>query len=604
MSSLADAVFSGMARAHRSGPLGRFGSQYLVDALGWFIGVVAAALLLTEFAVDRMNLSAVVVTGLVVAVAQFAVGWVLFLYRGRHPYGSFREVRALGVTVIVVTLVTGIPVFIAGGAWGIPPGTMIIALPLAVMVMLTGRYLKRVLVERNVRYAGEVEKALVYGAGYLGSSVVKRMLTDPESPFVPVGVLDDDPQKLSLWLDGVKVLGTLDDLQRVASSTGARALVVAIARAEAELLRRVSDAAQGTGLTIKVLPSLAEILEGKSRLRDLRDLSIDDVIGRHPVDTNIDAVSGYLAGRRVLVTGAGGSIGLELCRQIQRFGPAELIMLDRDESGLQAAQLAVFETGLLTGREVVLADIRDAEVIAEIFADRRPEVVLHAAALKHLPMLEQYPREAWKSNVIGTLNVLQAARRAGVGTFVNISTDKAVKPISALGHSKRLAEHLTVWYAEQFDGTYLSVRFGNVLGSRGSMVPTFASLIEGGSPLTVTHPDATRYFMTIVEACQLVMQAGGIGADGEVLILDMGEPVRILDVAQRMIEMSGRDVEIVFTGLRPGEKLHESLVGDDEETTKPVHPAISHARVAGFDPADLNVESWLRDVAASGSRET
>jgi FlaA1/EpsC-like NDP-sugar epimerase len=325
------------------------------------------------------------------------------------------------------------------------------------------------------------------------------------------------------------------------------------------------------------------------------------LIGPRDVGPEFEALGAQaIKGRRVLVTGAGGSIGSELCRQIMRFEPAELIAVDRDETALQQTQLAISGTGLLDTREVVLADIRDSDALLEIFLERRPEVVFHAAALKHLPMLEQYPAEAWKTNVVGTLNVLRAARLVDVETFVNVSTDKAANPSSVLGHSKRLAERLTAWFGAATGKGYVSVRFGNVLGSRGSVLPLFTALLEDGRPLTVTHPDATRYFMSIVEACQLVIQAGAFGRAGEVLVLDMGQPVRILDVARRMIEHSGRDVEIVFTGLRAGEKLHEELVGDGELAHHPVHPRVSHAVVPPLDPASADRE-WQGDVGETAT---
>ncbi|MGL4197153.1 MAG: UDP-N-acetylglucosamine 4,6-dehydratase family protein, partial [Allorhizobium sp.] len=346
---------------------------------------------------------------------------------------------------------------------------------------------------------------------------------------------------------------------------------------------------------------LAEVLAGRSGLADLRKLTISDIIGRHPVDTQVASIAGYLSGKRVAVTGAGGSIGSELCRQIAGFSPSEIIMLDRDETALQDVQLSIVGHGLLDTNDVVLVDIRDETSLTEIFEARRPEVVFHAAALKHLPLLEQYPEEAWKTNVLGTLNVLHAAMRVGVDTFINISTDKAANPTSILGRSKRFAEGLTAWAAQETGRPYVSVRFGNVLGSRGSMVPLFTAMIEAGGPLTVTHPDVTRYFMTIPEACQLVVQAGAIGAPGEVLILDMGEPVKILDVAQRMIEMSGRKVDIVFTGLRQGEKLHEDLVSDGEVDLRRQHPKIAHNAVPPVHPAQLDVTAWLNGVSATGN---
>jgi dTDP-glucose 4,6-dehydratase len=467
--------------------------------------------------------------------------------------------------------------------------------------MGSARYIKRLYVDRAVRPTDDARRVLIYGAGYLGGVIVRRMLTDTASNYVPVGLIDDDRAKRHFQVMGVPVLGRLSDLARIAQDTNATELFVSIAKVDSLRLRAIADIADPLGLTVKVLPVLAEILEGKTKLSDVRDVSIVDLIGRHPVDTKVESIAGYLLGKRILVTGAGGSIGSELCRQILTFAPAELIMLDRDETALQQVQLSISGHGLLDTKEVVLADIRDAEALQTIFQDRRPEVVFHAAALKHLPMLEQYPDEAWKTNVLGSLNVLQASMAVGVQTFVNISTDKAANPTSNLGHSKRAAERLTAWAANESGANYLSVRFGNVIGSRGSMLPVFESMIASGGPLRVTHPDVTRFFMTIPEACQLVVQAGGIGRPGEVLILDMGEPVRILDVAKRMIGRSGKDIQIVFTGLRPGEKLHEELIGFEESDDRPFHPKISHAHIPPIHPSRLDrstwIERWDKDVA-------
>jgi FlaA1/EpsC-like NDP-sugar epimerase len=312
---------------------------------------------------------------------------------------------------------------------------------------------------------------------------------------------------------------------------------------------------------------------------DIRDVSEADLLGRHEIETDIESIAGYLTGKRVLVTGAGGSIGSELCRQIYRFAPAELMMLDRDESALHAVQLSIEGRALLDNPNLLLLDIRDQDLLSRLFRDHRPEVVFHAAALKHLVLLENHPAEALKSNVWGTQSVLEAAAAAGVERFVNISTDKAADPISVLGYSKRIAERLTAHMATKAEGTYLSVRFGNVLGSRGSMLGSFQAQAEAGGPITVTDPDVTRYFMTVQEAVQLVIQAAAIGRDGEALVLDMGAPVRIADVAQRIAAQAHRPVNIVYTGLRPGEKLHEDLLGADEPDERPVHPLISHVNV-------------------------
>ncbi|WP_404851220.1 UDP-N-acetylglucosamine 4,6-dehydratase family protein [Dietzia kunjamensis] len=292
---------------------------------------------------------------------------------------------------------------------------------------------------------------------------------------------------------------------------------------------------------------------------------MNDLLGRKPAQLNLTEIAEYLRGKRILVTGAGGSIGSELCRQLSRFRPAELMMLDRDESGLHAVQLSINDQAMLDGDDTILASIRDRNTLFRVFHQRKPQIVFHAAALKHMPLLEQYALEAVKTNVLGTLNVLEAAEASGVETFVNISTDKAANPCSALGNSKRIAERLTVAQSAAGGVTkYVSVRFGNVLGSRGSVLTVFEKQIQRGGPVTVTDPDVNRFFMTIPEACQLVLQAAVVGETGETLVLDMGEPIKIADVARTLIEQSGKSIDIVYTGLRAQEKMEEELFDDSE----------------------------------------
>jgi FlaA1/EpsC-like NDP-sugar epimerase len=316
------------------------------------------------------------------------------------------------------------------------------------------------------------------------------------------------------------------------------------------------------------------------RSPDLRDL-----LGRRHVAADLVTNDTGLRGRRILVTGAGGSIGSELCRQIMRADPAEVMMLDRDESALHSLQLSLSGKAMLDGPELILADIRDVENLARVFASRRPDVVFHAAALKHLTLLQRYPGEAVKTNVWGTLAVLDSCRN--VARFVNISTDKAADPISVLGYSKRITERLTAHAADKYDRTFLSVRFGNVLDSRGSVVTTFRRQVEAGLPLTVTHPDVTRYLMTVQEAVHLVLQAAAIGEGGEALILDMGRPVRIEDIARQLAARAAGSAQIVYTGLRPGEKLHEDLLGQGEIDVRPLHPLISHVPVPPLEPSEV-----------------
>ena len=570
----------------------------VVDAAAWAIGVLLAVSLRFEFSTPIDGWLATL--GLAVAAAGVHVlaGFATKLYRGRYPYGSFDEVRLLALIVLSITAALGLIVVTVGTVVSIPRGTMFLAAPIVLLLMFGVRYVARLMLDRSRKPGEDAEPALIVGAGFLGDKLLHNMTTDPASPIRPVGLLDDDPAKKNLILRGVPVVGRTSDLAEAVRRTRATMVVVAIGQADSVVLRKISDHAASVGARVAVTPSLNAMMSGEQALTDVRDISIEDLIGRHPVDTNVELIAGYITGKRVLVTGAGGSIGSELCRQLSKFGPSELIMLDRDETGLQMAQLGTAGHGLLDTNDVVLADIRDVEQLHAIFDERRPEVVFHAAALKHLPMLEQYPDEAWKTNVLGSLNVLTAAMRVGVTHFVNVSTDKAANPTSVLGHSKRVAEKLTAWAAEESGLRYLSVRFGNVIGSRGSMLPTFQALIREGKPLTVTHPEATRYFMTIPEACQLVIQAGGIGRAGEVLILDMGEPVSILEVAKRMITMSGKQIEIRFTGLRHGEKLHEELVGARENLERPFHPQISHTTADPISPQRLDKAGWEARMSA------
>lgn len=567
--------------------------QMILDSAAWIVAMCVAVLLRYEMNVQFVSVGGLVITCAVAVACQMVVGFSFALYKGRYSFGSFEEAKLLVVVTVIVTAILEVVLLVFGVAMGIPRSIGFIAFPFACLFMAAFRYLKRMYQESTAKPGAEAQHVVVFGAGYLGTFLVHRMMQDPSSEFLPVALIDDDPAKKHLRISSVPVMGTLHDVAHVLEATRSAVLIVAISDVEPRLMRRVSDAVAGTNTRVMTVPPLTDMLTANKQSVDLRDIAMEDLIGRRPVDIHVHAIAGYVTGKRVLVTGAGGSIGSELCRQLVGFEPAELIMLDRDETGLQSTQLSITGRGLLDGKDTVLADIRDTESLEHIFEKRQPEVVFHAAALKHVSLLEQFPDEAWKTNVMGTLNVLNAAANVDVDVFVNVSTDKAANPTTALGHSKRVAEKLTAWMAGQTGKRYASVRFGNVFGSRGSMLPMFAEQIRQGGPITVTHADATRYFMTIPEACQLVIQAGAIASGGEVLILDMGEPVRILDIAERLRTMSGReDVEIVITGLRHGEKLHEDLIGAGESDERPLHPKISHARAERLDPAHLDRHVW------------
>ncbi|MGQ0432411.1 MAG: polysaccharide biosynthesis protein [Microthrixaceae bacterium] len=554
-----------------------------MDSLAWLLLVPGAALLRYDFDVAQMQLQRQSIFIALVLVLQCALGAVEGLYAGRYSFGSFEEVAALTRTVVAVTVVAAVvnQVLLPGP---IPRSVPFIAGGLALIAMCGTRYAWRLTLERTSRPTSDTsEPALVFGAGDGGQQLLTSMLRSPESPYLPVALLDDAPAKRQLRLRGIPVAGGRSEIAEAAERFGATVLIIAIPSASARVVRELSAAAAAANLEVRTLPTVGQLL-GDLSVGDVRPVAMADLLGRHEIDTDLAAIAEYLTGRRVLVTGAGGSIGSELCRQIYRFAPATLIMVDRDESALHGVQLSIHGRALLDGDDLVVADIRDEARVLEVFETHRPEVVFHAAALKHLTLLERHPAEGVKTNVLGTLHVLQAAMATDVGRFVNISTDKAADPTSMLGYTKRIAERLTAWVAAQTDGSFLSVRFGNVLGSRGSVLTSFQAQIDAGGPVTVTDPEVTRYFMTVEEAVQLVIQAGAVGRCGEALVLDMGEPVRIADVAQRLIEESGRRIDIVYTGLRPGEKLHEVLRSAGEADHRPRHPLISHVSVPPLAP--------------------
>jgi FlaA1/EpsC-like NDP-sugar epimerase len=587
----------------RRGFLGRFGPllehnrffvQSLVDVAAWFVALPLAVVVRFEVEFDpagwgSFSLRGVLAACMLAGVFQISVGAGSGLYRARWRYGSFEEVAHLVLAVFGTTVALAVLNKFAFDQW-VPASVTLFGGLVAVMIMAAVRYSWRLLLERKLRPTGEnLTRTMIFGAGEAGTRLLATMLRNPDSPYLPVAILDEDPDKQKLRLMGVPVVGGRDDIESAAHRFKATTLVLAVPSAPADLLRSLSDHALAAGLDVKILPPLRELLDGAVGVGDIRPITEADLLGRGEVDTNLEAISGYLTGRRVLVTGAGGSIGSELSHQISRLAPDRLVLLDRDESALHAVQLRIEGRAMLDSRDLVVCDIRDHDALRRVFDEHRPEVVFHAAALKHLPLLEMYPDEALKTNVYGTANVLEHACAFGVDKVVNVSTDKAADPSSVLGYTKRLAERLTAATAQTCPGTYLSVRFGNVLGSRGSVLTAFEQQVEAGGPITVTHPDVTRYFMTVEESVQLVIQAGAVGRDGEALVLDMGEPVRIDDVARRLARRAERHIDIVYTGLRPGEKLHEILLAEGEADERPAHPLISHVAVPPVQIEDVRL---------------
>lgn len=432
----------------------------------------------------------------------------------------------------------------------------------------------------GVTYKSEMDNVLIAGAGEAGTMIAREMLRHPESNMNPVGFLDDNPHKQKQKYLGLPVLGSLEKLPEVAKNYHIDEVLIAIPSESGKVTRRVVQLAQRAGIRNKTIPSLHKLLNGHIPISQIRDVDVEDLLRRSPIELDNQEISDYIKNRTVLITGGGGSIGSELVRQVLRFKPEKLVLLDHSEFNMYQIDQELNREGITTTYFTVIGDVRDYDVLEKVMDEYRPEVIFHAAAHKHVPLMECNPGQAVLNNIIGTKNLVKLALEYNVQRLVNVSTDKAVNPTSVMGVSKRIAEYVVEWGSlEASEGqVFVSVRFGNVLGSSGSVIPKFKEQIQRGDPVTVTHPEMTRYFMTIPEASQLVLQAAGQAENGCVYVLDMGEPVKIVDLARDLIKLSGlkpnEDIDIVYSGIRPGEKLFEELLTAEEGTSVTHHDKI------------------------------
>jgi FlaA1/EpsC-like NDP-sugar epimerase len=582
----------------------------LADILIWSFSLAAAEYFRYHTIAGRSTdgLKIQITMGVAVLI-QLGTGYFL-LYRHRWRVGSLEEIVRLITTESMVGA-TLLVFVLSGFRAQVSFGVVISATSFTMLASVGIRIGYRLVVDKQLgrRRVLPSERALVYGVDSRTVALLDVLAESAAPPFSVVGLLDTSLSKNPLKIRNVSVVGTMADLENVARMLSATTLVIAPSGLQRKEVSSISQRAASAGLRLRILPSLHQLATASDELDELSSPQYEDVLGRAVVAVSSDEYRSTFAGMRVLVTGAGGSIGSELCRQIARLEPEALIMLDRDESALHQLQLSLDGRALLQTRNLVVADIRDREALASAFSEHRPTVVLHAAALKHLPLLEMYPGEAVKSNVWGTLNVLEVSSTHRVEVFVNISTDKAADPISVLGYSKRLAEIATADFARRSPGRYCSVRFGNVLGSRGSILTTFREQLKNGLPLTVTDPKVSRYFMLVEESVELILQATSMGSSGEVLVLDMGEPVLIADVAREMIAASGKSIELVFTGLRPGEKVAEVLFSTTETPRATSHAAISAVEVPEQDSQKFrhfpteDFASTLATLRSMGSKQ-
>jgi FlaA1/EpsC-like NDP-sugar epimerase len=512
-----------------------------------------------------------------VVAGKVVIFWANGLYHKLWRFVDAKDFEAIVRAVVMASAALVAAFFLVPSSWTADPPRGVIALDLLLTLVLIGgvRFVVRMVTERRPFRAPIARKGarevLIVGAGNGGQLVAAELRRNPELGGAPIGFVDDDPRKQGMRIGGLKVEGSTDDLPRILDGAEPDEVIIAIPSAPGVLRQKVVTACREREIPVRTLPTVFELLSGGLNLmRQVREVRVEDVLGREPVRLELDRVGGYLAGEVVLITGAGGSIGSELCRQISRVGPKLMVLVDNAENSLFEIRRELEADRHFARTVAVLADIKDATRMGEIFSEHRPGVVFHAAAYKHVPLMEENPIEAVRNNAVATRIVAAAAGKSGAKRFVLVSTDKAVSPATVMGASKTLAEWAVEAAQRHFDQTrFTTVRFGNVLGSSGSVVPIFRRQIEAGGPVTVTDENMTRYFMTIPEAVQLIIRSGNMGVGGEIYVLEMGEPVRILDLARKMIQLSGReperDVAIEIVGRRPGEKLHEELFNPDEE---------------------------------------
>jgi len=568
------------------------------------VAVWVAAMVRYDFSVTTPNYTHILIAATCGFIFFVLIG-PLTVYRGRFWKASGDELMAIGSLTAIVTGLLYLAFLLPWFQLEIPISVPLTAGALTIVAIGTLSWLDTAWNQRRRIQNSRARKALIIGAGVHGRTAYRMIAEDPREEFVAVGFLDDDRAKRHLRIEGVRVLGPLTALSELLDDLKPDLVVLASNSLPSDKVDSIVKETSVREVDLRVLPHLRaedqrrqtmnQISPIMSRPGFFRSIEFDDLVGRQPINTNVDEIADYLTGKTILVTGAGGSIGSVLCKQLVKYAPKRVVMTDRDESGLHTTQLILEGSALLTSDDLILGDLRDGRFVRSVVADVKPDIIFHAAALKHLTFLERFPDEAVKTNVGASLSLLDAAVENNVESFVHISTDKAADPSSVLGASKYLTERAVAEVARQTGRRYMSVRFGNVLGSRGSVLGIFVAQVQAGGPVTVTAPGVKRYFMAATEACDLVLQAGALGNPGETLVLDMGEPVLIEDLAKRVIALSGRDdIEIVYTGLRDGEKAEEVRLAAGELDSRPGHPLISQVPIS---PISLE---HVRSIVAAG----
>ncbi|MFJ8263028.1 polysaccharide biosynthesis protein [Rummeliibacillus sp. NPDC094406] len=529
------------------------------------------------------------VSSITLLISHHLFATIYRMYQNAWEYASIRELLAIVKAVTFSILTTAIIQLIVFQHVNI----RVLAITWMMHVILIGgsRFSWRVYRDRFISPNPDKKRTLIVGAGSAGTMVVRQLLKNIETDLYPIAFVDDDPTKTKLQMYGVEVKGTIQDIPQLVEKLKIENIVIAIPSLTKSELNRIYEESAKTEAKTKIMPSIEDLVSGKISVNQFRDVQVEDLLGREPVELDMTSISGEITGKTVLVTGAGGSIGSEICRQLCKFYPKQLILLGHGENSIYTIDMEL-RKAYQDDIELIplIADIQDQGRILEIMDKYLPNVVYHAAAHKHVPLMEYNPIEAVKNNIFGTKNVAEAAHTFGVASFVMVSTDKAVNPPNIMGATKRFAEMIVQNLAKESTTKFVAVRFGNVLGSRGSVIPLFKKQIAAGGPVTVTHPDMTRYFMTIPEASRLVLQAGALARGGEVFVLNMGDPVKIVDLARNLITLSGykeEEIGIEFSGIRPGEKLFEELLNDNEVQKKQVFPKIFIGKAEPIDKQKL-----------------
>lgn len=585
--------------------------QVITDSALVAVGFAMAYLIRFDGHVTELYLHQLATLVPSVVLLQLAANWTLGVYRRLWRYTGLTEVMELGLSVLTVTtcfLVARALGWLAVDNNHLSYGIIFVNAGISFLSLVGPRVLRRLMTEHSQRkhWRQPVRKrVLVVGAGEAGLMVLREMNLRSDGLDI-VGLIDDDPAKVRKRIGAITVFGTTSELPKFIENLFIDQVIIAMPSAPPSETRRIVEMCRQAEVETRILPGLYELIDGKVSINQLREVSLEDLLGRDPVKLDTKSISGYIAGRSVLVTGAGGSIGSELCRQIMRFRPSRLILLGKGENSIFTIQQELVARKI-EGVEVVavIADVRENQRMKGVFEQFKPEVVFHAAAHKHVPLMESNVSEAVANNVFGTKCVAELSASFGVKTFVLVSSDKAVNPTSVMGATKRTAELVIQNLAQLTETKYVAVRFGNVLASRGSVIPLWKQQISKGGPITVTHPEATRYFMLIPEAVQLILQAGALGNGGEIFVLDMGKPVKILDLANDLIRFSGLspgvDIDIEFVGLRPGEKLYEELLTEEEGLTKTVYEKIFVGQPQPIDRQSLqNSMDRLKQGSSTG----